>query len=493
MRIEKIRLEQVYKAYGDIKALKDVSLPLYQGEVLGIAGLSGSGKSVLADIISGRTDIGGGQLYVDGRGTVFTSICQAQALGIFCVRYRTSVIDGISVMENLCLLQRRGHLAFPARDMVNQLADTFRKLGVECRMRVPVRNLSLLEKHTIEICRAFCAGMKVLVLDGIARDYTWKETEYIKGLIMKLKEQGVSILWIETRPEMLMDMADRLAVLRKGSLAAVLHRDEFKRSVVERIIIGETRKSGCSINLSQGRRNRDTELLSVQGVTAQGLKNVDFHVCPGEVVGFIHPEDTYCREIVRLLSGELKVVSGRVRLEGQPIELSGGRKNMVRHGIGFIEDYKKSLFPKLDVAENLTIAGLAYFAPGMCVNGKLEQAIACDYLELLDIKARDLYRPIETLSHRCQLNVALYKWIIAKARFLVIDNLFSGTDILMRNSVREFLEFAKSKNIGIVYCSPNERELSSVCSRMYELSDGRVSSRTGSFPETLNPPEKGMV
>ena len=150
---------------------------------------------------------------------------------------------------------------------------------------------------------------------------------------------------------------------------------------------------------------------------------------------------------------------------------------MVRRGFEYIEDYKKSLFPKLDVAENLTIAGLEYFAPGVGVREKLEQAVACDYLTLLDIREEDLKRPIETLSHRCQLNVALYKWIIAKARLIVIDNLFSGTDILMRNSVREFLEFAKSRGIGVVYCSPNERELASVCDRLYELAEGKVSCR----------------
>ena len=109
------------------------------------------------------------------------------------------------------------------------------------------------------------------------------------------------------------------------------------------------------------------------------------------------------------------------------------------------------------MAENLTIAGLESFAPGAGVREKLEHAVACDYRTLLDIREEDLKRPIETLSHRCQLNVALYKWIIAKARLIVIDNLFSGTDILMRNSVREFLEFAKSRGIGVVYCSPNER------------------------------------
>ena len=106
-------------------------------------------------------------------------------------------------------------------------------------------------------------------------------------------------------------------------------------------------------------------LLSVREVRATELRDVSFHVCPGEVVGFIHPDDTYCREIVRLLSGELKVESGSAWLAGRQVELAGGRKNMVRYGFGYIEDYKKSLFPKLDVAENLTIAGLEYFAPGV--------------------------------------------------------------------------------------------------------------------------------
>ena len=107
----------------------------------------------------------------------------------------------------------------------------------------------------------------------------------------------------------------------------------------------------------------------------------------------------------------------------------------------------------------------------------LEQPMKDATQQVLDIREEDLKRPIETLSHRCQLNVALYKWIIAKARLIVIDNLFSGTDILMRNSVREFLEFAKGRGIGVVYCSPNESELSSVCDRLYELAEGKVSCK----------------
>lgn len=256
-----------------------------------------------------------------------------------------------------------------------------------------------------------------------------------------------------------------------------MYREEFERQMIDRIIIGENRKAGREITRSQAEPGGRAVLLSVREVRARELRDVSFHVCPGEVVGFIHPEDTYCRENVRLLSGELKVESGSAWLAGRQVELAGGRKNMVRRGFEYIEDYKKSLFPKLDVAENLTIAGLEYFAPGVGVREKLEQAVACDYLTLLDIREEDLKRPIETLSHRCQLNVALYKWIIAKARLIVIDNLFSGTDILMRNSVREFLEFAKSRGIGVVYCSPNERELASVCDRLYELAEGKVSCR----------------
>lgn len=481
MRIEKIRLDQVEKAYGDIKAVRDISLSLYQGEILCVAGLSGSGKSALADIISGRIPMSGGRLYVDGQQWAFSSIRQAQTAGIYCVRYTTSVIDGISVMENLCLLQKQGHLVFPAGQGISRMKGTLRELGVRFRSDVPVSSLSLMEKHVIEICRACCAGVKVLILDEIARDYTFKETEYVKRLIVALRERGVSILWIGTRPEIMLDAADRLAVLRKGSLAAVLHREEFERRVIDRIIIGENRKAGREISRPQEEAEEQEKgqekLFSVRSVKARELRDVSFHVYPGEVVGFIHPEDTYCREIVRLLSGEIKVESGSAWLEGRQVELAGGRKNMVRHGFGYIEDYKKSLFPKLDVAENLTIAGLKYFEPGMCIRERLEQAVASDYLSLLDLRAEDLKRPVETLSHRCQLNVALYKWIIARARLLVIDNLFSGTDILMRNSVKEFLEFAKSKNTGIVYCSPNERELASVCDRLYELKDGRVSGR----------------
>ncbi|MCD7994206.1 MAG: ATP-binding cassette domain-containing protein, partial [Clostridia bacterium] len=301
MRIEKIRLDEVKKAYGDIKALEDISLSLYQGELLCVVGLSGSGKSVLADIISGRTPKDGGRMYVDGRPAVFASIRQAQTAGIFCVRYRTSVINDISVEESLCLLQKQGGLSFPARQGMIHMRETLKSLEVECRLQAPAASLSLMEHHTIEICRACCAGMKVLILDGIARDYTLKETEYMKRLVIRLRERGISILWIDTRPEIMLDAADRLAVLRKGRLAAVLYREEFDRQVIDPIIIGENRKAEREVARSQSDPGERAVLLSVRKVRARELRDVSFYVCPGEVVGFIHPEDTYCREIVRLL------------------------------------------------------------------------------------------------------------------------------------------------------------------------------------------------
>ena len=140
-----------------------------------------------------------------------------------------------------------------------------------------------MERHTIEICRAFCAGMKVLILDGIARDYTQKETEYMKRLVIRLKEKGISILWIDTRPEIMLDAADRLAVLRKGRLAAVLYREEFDRQMIDRIIIGENRKVGREIIRSQADPGGRGMLLSVREVRATELRDVSFHVCPGEV------------------------------------------------------------------------------------------------------------------------------------------------------------------------------------------------------------------
>ena len=281
-----------------------------------------------------------------------------------------------------------------------RMRETLKALGVDCRLQAPVASLSLMERHTIEICRAFCAGMKVLILDGIARDYTQKETEYMKRLVIRLKEKGISIVWIDTRPE---DHAGRSGPSgypeRKDGWQPYCTGSEFDRQMIDRIIIGEEPEGGAGNHPVPG-RTRGDRASAVREVRARELRDVSFSRGPGEVVGFIHP-DGHILPGNRAAStaGELKVESGSAWLAGRQVELSsGGRKNMVRYGFGYIEDYKKSLFPKAGCGRKPDHCRFWNTLHPEWGCGEAGAGVACDYLALLDIQEEDFETAHRTLE-----------------------------------------------------------------------------------------------
>lgn len=472
MREEVLRVEGLTKYAWNTYVLDHMHLMLFKGELLGITGVIGSGLSSLANVLSGVDRYDDGQILVNDRNVKIENVMQAQVNGIFCVRHNSTLINNITILENLCLTDQKKSRWFyySTRQDLQRAKKVFQLLDISISPTDKSEFLTLAEKHMIEIARAvFCEG-QIIILDDILRLYSEKELLQLEMLLQHVKAEGVSVIWIDSRPERLLSVSDRIIIMKSGRSVGLFNREDFNEITIRKVLAGvEFTPQWIETN-----RNQDDVLLEAVDIRNESLFGISFKVHKGEAVGFINTDGRVCPHIIDLLSGNAKVTSGTLLLEGKPMIVNKGRQAMVSQGIGFVEYYRNALFPRLSVRHNLTIASLNEFECGLRISERMERFAVGEYADMLNISSNDLEKKIVDMDNAIQLEIALYKWLLAKVKLIVMDNVFSGTDIVMHNLLIKFINEAKRRNIGIVYMGLNASEVYKICDSVYISENGKI-------------------
>jgi ABC-type sugar transport system ATPase subunit len=472
---EVLRTEQlVYRSF-DFPILNGMDLTLFQGEILGVAGLNGAGRSALADVLSGLKGHDEGVIYVEDKPVGYHSVWEAEHLGIYCIRYKSTLIPELTIADNLCILPSRPGWGarIKARKDNALTRDIWDELKISINYDVEVDSLSLAEKHIIEIVRAVAAKAKVIILDDIMLSYTETEYQNLYRLLKQIVNRRIALILIDSKIDRLLKIAGQLVVMREGKNIGVFYADEFERIPIQKVLTGVD----FVINSVEPSLENGKDLLAATGINNRHLHDFNFKIKNGQVVGFVDEGYDNCRAVINLLNGNASVDEGQIFLDGRELLLNAGKRFMISQGIGYIGYYKASLFPNLSTAENLMIAGLGEFSGRLGIKARIERFAVRQYARKLEIDGQDLDRQVQRTDNRTQINVALYKWIIAKAKLVVMDNVFSGTDIIMHNCIYDFISDAKKRNMGIIYVSPYAQEVYEMSDRVYRIKDGWIIGR----------------
>lgn len=473
MLSEKLRVEKLFCTKHNTKILNGMQFCLYRSEILGLAGLNGSGRSTLANILSGVQPFDSGAILVDGRRERIGDVEHAQKLGIFCVRHRTTLIPELSLSDNMCVMrwELKNALHFPAKNLQRMARVVLNDLQAEIPPDEPVRRLSLAQSHRVEICRAFFCGAKVLILDDILLSYTEEEERLLEELLQRLQKLGVSVIFIDSRPEPLCRVCTRIVAMEHGRNIGVFYRDDFSAETIRKVL------AGASFQVRRLQRDAGAPrpvCLRAEGVCTDILNDVDFTVCAGETVGFIPENTKFASGIVELLCGRAPLKSGRLSLNGSPLAVGGGTAAMVRQGVFFLEYYKNCIFPQLTVQDNLTIAALGQLSSGPTIRRRMERFVWNENAKMLEIPEEIMDVPMRKADNLTQMKVALYKLLLAAPKVILLNNVFSGTDVLLYNCICDFIAEAERRGIAIVYTAPVDDNVYEVCGRVYRLKDGRT-------------------
>lgn len=474
-----LEIRGVSKAFPNVQALLDVSLDVRPGEVLAFLGENGAGKSTLLKILNGDYQPDFGTLTIDGKALRFSGPREARAAGIRIIYQEPEIIPGVDVAENIYAgeLPKRG--PFIDRRRLDRLVrGELEEYGFQGQLP-PDRmgdELSSAQRQLVEIMRAVKSKMRILALDEPTSSLTDDEVERLFTLVRRLRDEGVAIIYVSHRLHEILQLADRVAILRDGRLvmvrdAAELTEDEIVRNMVGRDL-GEV--------FDRHPAATDRVMLRVNDIRSDWHRGVSFEVHAGEIVGFAGLIGAGRSELAKVIFGELPMSSGSVEVDGQEVTIRQPR-DAIHHGVGFApEDRKREgLVLIRSVLENTTLAILRRVTRYRIVQRRTERGIAAAYVERLNVRTPSIDQEVGKLSGGNQQKVVLARWLAVKPKVLILDEPTRGIDVGAKSEIYRLIDDLANEGLAIMLISSELPEVLGMSDRIYVMHGGRI---TGELP-----------
>ncbi|MBX3567111.1 MAG: ATP-binding cassette domain-containing protein [Rhizobiaceae bacterium] len=466
-----LRLVNVVKTYPGVTALGGVTLEVVEGEVHALLGENGAGKSTLMAVAAGATAPDSGTIEIGGEALGEADPARAQALGLSVVYQHTSVLDDLTVAENLlyCVpAERRASAASSSEWIDRQLAE----VGADFDKRLRVSDLSIAERQLVEIARALALQPKVLVLDEPTEALTAVETERLFDQIARIKAQGTAVVYISHRLPEVRRVADRITILRDGRMRGTFPATGISEEEILALIIG--RSVGRAFPDKTTQRDAGAPILDAKALRGGKLQGVDLQLRPGEVVGLAGVEGNGQRDFIRALAG-LVSVSGELSVDGKAVRLS----NPVAAQDGGIiylpgDRHTEGAFLPLTVRENATALVLDRLAGFGFVSRNAETSLVGSFIRSLAVKTPSPEVAISTLSGGNQQKVLFARSMAAEPSVFLADEPTRGVDAGARVELYRVIREIAAKGAGVVVLSSDAIELQGLCDRVLVFSRGKV-------------------
>jgi erythritol transport system ATP-binding protein len=477
-----LQAEAVSKVYGGTVALDDVDFEVERGRVAVLIGENGAGKTTLMRILAGVEEPTRGRLLLDGRPVRFDSPRAAAAAGIAIIHQELSLFPNLTVAENV--FAGREPLRFGlATDRARAERETRAVLE---RLEQPIDPgarcgaLPLGQQQVVEIARALAQEARVLIMDEPTSALSAAETAALFRLIRELRARGTAVVYISHRLEELMEIGDRLTVLRDGRRVAAAARQEASVAwIVEQMLGRSATEAGAHVPPPGAQALLEAEGLSLRDVGGRLLlDDVCLHVAAGEIVGLYGLMGAGRTELVECLAGARRQISGTIRLGGNAIE-GLDLPTRLRRGVVLVPEDRQAqaLFPSLCVAHNMTLASLRAHVRGLALSPAKERETVGRMAAELAIASAVPDSGIGTLSGGNQQKVVIARALLARPRLLLLDEPTRGIDVGAKADLRTLVRKLARDGVGIVFVSSDLEEVLGVADRIVVLSNGRVSGR----------------
>lgn len=475
-----LRMANISKQFPGVRALDNVDFEVYPGEILGLVGENGAGKSTLIKILSGVYSRDAGTIWLDDTPIEPRSPQHTQQLGISTIYQELALIPHLSVGENIFL--NREPLLLPAmgvvdfRKMHREAERILRSLGTEVTGHTPVKNLTVAAQQMVEIAKAVSQKARIILMDEPTSALSSREVDALFGMMRQLKEQGIPVVFISHRLEEILEVVDRIIVMRDGHRVGTLSRDEATEEKIIRLMVG--RKVGLF-------PKQDAEItepvLEVRNLSSNnGVRGVSFTLHKGEIVGLAGLVGAGRTEVARAICGIDRVTNGEIRIDGKRVHIHSPA-DAVRHGIGWIPEDRKQhgLLLRMTVAQNTTMAILRRISNALAfMNTKEEKAVTTHYVNTLSIATPSVNQIVNNLSGGNQQKVVLAKWLSSNPKILIMDEPTRGIDVGAKAEFHALMSHLARQGLAILMISSEMPEIIGMSDRVIVLCQGRV---TGEF------------
>lgn len=485
-----LELRDVGKTFPGVTALQDVRFDLRRGEVHVLLGENGAGKSTLAKILSGACPKSTGEIRLEGRPVEIKNPRHARDLGIGMIYQELNLAPNLTVAENIFLGREPtvlpGVISAPAlrraaRKVLNQL-------GASVAADRPVRELGIAHQQMVEVAKALSLDARILIMDEPTSALTRQEIRELFSAIRRLTAQGVAIIYISHRLEELLEIGDRVTVLRDGrSVATRPIRSARIPAAPPAEPAGSDATLGELIRLMVNREvkeqfpkrkvPRGPELLRVEQLTQTGfLHDISFTLHRGEVLGLAGLLGSGRTRLARALFGLGRIDSGTIFLKGQPRRIDSPRR-AIDLGLGLLAEDRRTdgLVLNLSIRENIGLSSLDRFCRWGVVRRERERHAATDYVQQLRIKSQGVDQPVMFLSGGNQQKVVLSKWLCSQAELFIFDEPTRGIDVGAKVEIYELMNRLTADGAAILMISSDLPEVLGMSDRILTLCRGSIT------------------
>ena len=467
-----LRLRGVHKSYGATRALRGVDLDLQAGEVLALVGENGAGKSTLVKMLTGVVPMEEGAIALDGQPQQFRNAQQAQDAGILAVHQETVMFEELSVAENIFVgrYRMRGPLVDWAA-MNAQASAVLLEMGARFKATTLVKDLSLAERHLVEIARALSQKARVVILDEPTAALSQAEIRDFYGIVRKLRDQGVGVLFITHKFDEIFAVADRYLVLRDGAaVGSGAIADATEQSLVALMAGREISQIYPAIESVPGET-----VLTVRNLShPTEFADVNFSLKRGEILGFYGLIGAGRSEAMRAIMGLNPLARGEFEVAGQRFAPRRAG-DAIAAGIAYVpeERQRQGGILGFSVLHNLSLAGLARFARGWWLSPAKEQDLCVRMTERLRIKTASPDTLLSGLSGGNQQKVVIGKWLGLDPRIVILDEPTKGIDVGAKQAVYHLIAEMVEQGLAVILVSSELPEVMNLAHRVIVMRHGR--------------------
>lgn len=470
-----LSMRNIAKAFGKFYALKGVDLTVWPGEIHALMGENGAGKSTLMKILAGAYTATSGEILIDGRPHAIKGPKDALAAGITLIYQEMQLAPNLTVAENIFLGSElaRGGLV-QRKEMINQAQAVIDRLGAQFKASDRVMTLTIAEQQQVEIARALHRNSRVLVMDEPTAALSSRETQRLFELILRLRDEGMAIIYISHRMAEVYELSDRVSILRDGQYVGSLTRDKLNASELVRMMVG--RPLSDLFN-----KERDIPpgqpRLRVEDLTDGGkVKASSLVVRAGEIVGLAGLVGAGRSELAQLIFGVRRATGGVIEIDGEPVVIHSPRA-AIELGIGFLTENRKEqgLFLEMAAQENITMATLERDARWGMLNRKKAQTLSDDAISLLNIRVPHAQVRAGGLSGGNQQKLLISRWVAIGPRILLLDEPTRGVDVGAKSEIYRIMTQMARQGVAILMISSELPEVVGMSDRVYVMREGSIA------------------
>lgn len=476
MADELLQLSGIYKSFAGVRALQNVDLSIETGKIHCLVGENGCGKSTLIKIIAGVYQPDAGTIVINGKEHEHLRPIDAIREGIQVIYQDFSLFPNLTVAENIALNEQlaEGQRVVNWRKVRRIATDALAQIEVNIPLDALVEEVSVANKQLIAISKALRQNARLIIMDEPTSALTEREIRALFAVIHKLQGRGITFLFVSHKLNEVLEISQTIVVMRNGRMVSTGDRKQYDTA---RLILEMT---GHAITEKSYRYTPDPSkppLLKVEGLNVgQTLKEINFEMCAGEIVGVTGLLGSGRTELALALFGMLPIDSGHISIDGKPVTIRS-IQNAIDHGIGYVPEDRLSegLFLEQTISRNMVVRVIdrLHGSIGLTDPQKVRGQVNA-WIDSLRIKTANPELPVKTLSGGNQQRVVLAKWLASKPRLMILNGPTVGVDIGSKGELHDMMRQLASEGMGLLVISDDIPELLQTCNRILLMRQGQI-------------------